>query len=285
MDLHTIKTVRRPSRPEEVKTWANGHAWLAGGTWLFSEPQIHTDTLIDIEGFGWESLKVTGAGLEIAATCRVVQLDGFEAPPGWLAAPLIPMCCRSFLASFKIWNEATVGGNLVMSLPAGPMISLTSALEGVCTLWSREALNAMCPLWSSSRQPQEYPAAGRACPVDFSPPQAWALKKTFAFRRFTLTHLGRSETLLIGTRDPGDGEILLTVTASTLSPVPVSFPGRSRKGGCSHAHWMPPLGMTCIWTTRTVRRATASTSPICSQSKWCGIVRLADETSGEWTAV
>ena len=43
----------------------------------------------------------------------------------------------SFLASFKIWNAATVGGNVCMSLPAGPMISLTAALEGVCTLWPR----------------------------------------------------------------------------------------------------------------------------------------------------
>ena len=32
---------------------------------------------------------------------------------------------------------------------------------------------------------------------------ATALKKTFAFRRFTLTHLGRSEVLLIGTRCSG----------------------------------------------------------------------------------
>ena len=40
--------------------------------------------------------------------------------------------------SFKIWNAATVGGNVCMSLPAGAMISLTAALEGVCTLWPRD---------------------------------------------------------------------------------------------------------------------------------------------------
>ena len=33
---------------------------------------------------------------------------------------------------------ATVGGNLCMSLPAGPMISLTAALDGVCTIWTPE---------------------------------------------------------------------------------------------------------------------------------------------------
>lgn len=223
MDLHTITTVRRPSRPEEVKTWADGHAWLAGGTWLFSEPQLHTDTLIDLEGFGWEPLQITDAGLEIAATCRVVQLDRLQAPPPWLAAPLLPLCCRSFLASFKIWNAATVGGNLAMSLPAGPMISLTTALEGVCTLWSRDGGVRQVPVVEFvTGNNQNVLRPGELIRSIFLPRAA--LEKTFAFRRFTLTHLGRSEALLIGTRRQGDGALLLTVTASTLRPYQFRFP-------------------------------------------------------------
>ena len=54
---------------------------------------------------------------------------------------------------------------------------------------------------------------------------AHALRKTFAFRRFTLTHLGRSEALLIGTRCPEHGEFLLTITAATLRPVQLRFEG------------------------------------------------------------
>src|SRR5204862_7681661 len=77
------------------------------------------------------------AGLDIAATCTIAELDRFEAPPAWLAAPLLRLCCRSLLMSYKIWNAATVGGNICMSLPAGAMISLTAALEGVYTLWPR----------------------------------------------------------------------------------------------------------------------------------------------------
>jgi len=42
-----------------------------------------------------------------------------------------------FLASFKIWNEATVGGNILHVAPGRSMISLHWALEGVCTLWPR----------------------------------------------------------------------------------------------------------------------------------------------------
>ncbi len=138
MNLNTVTEVKRPASLEEIQGWRAGNAWLAGGTWLFSEPQIHTDTLIDLETLGWPSLTVSDAGLEIAATCRIAELYAFEAPPAVDAASLIGECCRSFLSSFKIWNEATVGGNIVMSLPAGPMISLTVALEGVYELWPRE---------------------------------------------------------------------------------------------------------------------------------------------------
>ena len=57
-------------------------------------------------------------------------------PPAVDRRAAVNQCCRAFLASFKIWNMATVGGNLCMALPAGPMISLTAALDGVCTIWT-----------------------------------------------------------------------------------------------------------------------------------------------------
>src|SRR5260370_720580 len=139
MDLHTVSRVRRPARAEEIASWEAGFAWLAGGTWLFSEPQLDAHTLIDLESLKWPSLQASEDGLEIASPCKVVELDQFvdKARSDWTAAPLFRQCCRSFLASFKIWNEATVGGNICLSLPAGPMISLTAALEGVATLWPR----------------------------------------------------------------------------------------------------------------------------------------------------
>src|SRR4051794_24692822 len=113
MDLHTVNRVRRPARAEEIGAWETGFAWLAGGTWLFSEPQPEVHTLVDLESLQWPALQASAAGLEIAATCKVAQLDAFPegAPPEWTAAPLFRQCCRSFLSSFKIWNEATIGGN------------------------------------------------------------------------------------------------------------------------------------------------------------------------------
>jgi CO/xanthine dehydrogenase FAD-binding subunit len=222
MDLNTITEVLRPADADSVKTWESGYAWLAGGTWLFSEPQVATHTLIDLESLKWSSLTASQEGLEIAATCRVVELDRFKAPADWKAARLFPQCCRAFLASFKIWNEATVGGNIVMSLPAGPMISLTSALEGICTLWPRNGAPRKVPVVDFvTGDHKNVLAPGELLRSILLP--ASALKKSYAFRRFTLTHLGRSEVLLIGTLCLESGEFLLTVTASTLRPVQLRF--------------------------------------------------------------
>jgi CO/xanthine dehydrogenase FAD-binding subunit len=135
MDLNTISFVAQPRTRSDLPVWTAGDAFLAGGTWLFSEPQAHLRRLIDLAGLKWPALTIHANGLTIAATCTVAQLDALACPPEWLAASLISQCCRAFLASFKIWKTATVGGNLCMSLPAGPMISLTAALDGICTIW------------------------------------------------------------------------------------------------------------------------------------------------------
>jgi CO/xanthine dehydrogenase FAD-binding subunit len=220
VNLNTVTEVKRPRTLEEIQGWRAGNAWLAGGTWLFSEPQIHTDTLIDLETLGWPSLTASDAGLEIGATCRIAELYAFKPPSQWTEASLIHECCRSFLSSFKIWNEATVGGNIVMSLPAGPMISLTVALEGVYELWPREGeprrlpgIDFVTDLHANVLAPGELL---RAIHLPVS-----ALRKRHAFRRASLTHLGRSSVLLIGTC--GSKDLLLTVTAATIRPVQIHF--------------------------------------------------------------
>src|SRR4051812_31475875 len=138
MDLNTIDRVVRPASRADLPVWTAGDAWLAGGTWLFSEPQEHLRRLVDLTDLKWPALDISERGLSIAATCTVAQLDAMACPPDWIAAPLIGQCCRAFLASFKIWKTATVGGNICMSLPAGPMISLTAALDGIARIWQAD---------------------------------------------------------------------------------------------------------------------------------------------------
>ena len=222
MNLNTIVEIKRPDSAEQIREWRDGYAWLAGGTWLFSEPQLATDTLIDLDQLRWPALIPSSDGLEIAATCRIAELYRFAAPAEWHAAPLLRECCDAFLASFKIWNAATVGGNICMALPAGPMISLAVALEATLTLWPRNT------------PPREIRAAdfvtgnhlnvlepGELLRSIYVP--AHALRKRFSFRRASLTRLGRSAALLIGTQSPDADDLLLTITAATPRPVQVRF--------------------------------------------------------------
>ena len=222
MDLNSIEAVARPRERAELAGFTGGDAFLAGGTWLFSEPQPQLKRLIDLTALGWEPLHADADGLTIAATCTVAELDAFEAPSAWTAAPLIGLCCRAFLASFKIWNTATVGGNLCMGLPAGPMISLTAALEGVCEIWTPDGGERRLPVVDFVRGPQHNALApGEVLRAIHLPREA--LTRRFALRRASLSPIGRSGVLLIGTLAGAD--LMLTVTASTRRPVRLAFTG------------------------------------------------------------
>lgn len=222
MDLNTINEVARPKQREEVPPWREGDAWLGGGTWLFSEPQLKVTRLIDVATLGWQPLTVSAEGIDIAATCTIAQLNALNAPVEWIAAPLIDKCCRAFLASFKIWNTATVGGNLCMSLPAGSMISLTSALDGVCTLWSPDGSERQVPVADFVLGPQRNALKQGELLRRIKIPASAMIRRT-AFRQVSLSRNGRSGALLIGTFDPPTDEFVLTVTASTPRPMKFSF--------------------------------------------------------------
>ena len=222
MDLNTITSVMRPARRDALPRFQHGDALLAGGTWLFSEPQPATDTLIDLGHLDWATLDASPAGLDIGATCRIAELYRFEPPKEWSAAPLIRACCDALLASFKIWNAATVGGNICMSLPAGAMISLVAALEGRFTLWPREgAPREIAAIDFVTGNHTNVLRPGELLRKMHLP--ASALAKRAVLRRASLTKLGRSAALLIGTSDPVRQDLLLTITAATHRPMQLCF--------------------------------------------------------------
>ncbi|MDQ3658020.1 MAG: FAD binding domain-containing protein [Chloroflexota bacterium] len=224
MNLNTIEEIWHSTPHGPLPgAWQAGDSWLAGGTWLFSEPQPHLHRLLDLQGFGWEPITVTAQDLSIASTCTIAQLDAFQVPTDWPAASLIGQCCRSLLASFKVWNTATVGGNVCMSLPAGAMISLATALEGQCHVIRANGDRDRVPVEAFvTGDHQNVLRLGdllRSIDIPVS-----ALRKQSAFRRMSLTHLGRSSALLIGTLDSTSGAFMLTVTASTVRPIRLPFP-------------------------------------------------------------
>jgi CO/xanthine dehydrogenase FAD-binding subunit len=211
VDLNTVAEVISPAG---VGQWQPGDAWLGGGTALFGEPRPHLSRLLDLTTAGWPALTRRDDGLEIAATCTIAELaaSGYE---------IAERCCQAFLASFKIWNVATVGGNLCAGLPAGPMIALGAALDGVCLLLS--------PGGSREVPVREF-VTGDGTTVlrdgellrSIHLPAA-ALASRTALRQASLHTHGRSGVLVIG-RVTDRGGLTITVTAATKQPYVLRFP-------------------------------------------------------------
>jgi CO/xanthine dehydrogenase FAD-binding subunit len=217
------------------EAWRPGDAWLAGGTWLFSEPQPpELSRLLDLHAYGWPALRVLPDGLEIAATCTLAELARAELPP-WPAASLIGRCSAALLGSFKVWNAATVGGNICLSLPAGPMISLTAALDGMSTIWAPGGGERQVPVAEFVTGPSKNVLQPGDLLRSVWLPAA-ALNDTTAFRQLSLSPLGRSAAVVIGRRARADGSraggsLVITVTAATPRPVQLRFatvPGPER---------------------------------------------------------
>lgn len=221
MDINTVgEVVARPTRDSQ-RAWRAGDAWLGGGTWLYSEPQTNLSRLFDLDGFGWTPIEQTAEGLTVAATCKIAEIKAWPWEKAFGGGPLIDKCCNALLGSFKIWNMATVGGNMCLALPAGPMTSLASALGATCTIWSPDGSERTIAA-------HDFVIGNRATVLEpgellraIHLPAA-ALSARHCFRQVSLTPRGRSGVLLIGLLFP-DGTFTLTITASTKRPVRLVF--------------------------------------------------------------
>jgi CO/xanthine dehydrogenase FAD-binding subunit len=228
MDMNTIEAVVPTPDPAQ---WRPGDAWLAGGTVLFSSGSTTLRRLLDLGRTGWEPVTVTEDGIELAATCTIATLYQLPESSGlpdtaaisarWPALELVRPCCDAFVASFKIWNMSTVGGNICTSLPAGPMTSLCAGLDGMATILSPDGSRRDLPVAELvTGDGTNALAPGELLRSIHLP--AHALAARTAFRRLSLSNLGRSGVLLIGRMDL-DGTLVLTVTASTKRPVQLRF--------------------------------------------------------------
>ncbi|MEW6121424.1 MAG: FAD binding domain-containing protein [Pseudomonadota bacterium] len=224
MDLNTIHQVAQPVARGELPPFSDGDAFVGGGTWLFSEPQPHLRRLIDLSSLGWQALRIGPDGVEIAATCTLAELNAAAFPAHWPAASLVAECCRCLMGSFKVWNMATVGGNLCMSLPAGPMISLAAGLDATCLIWSPDGTDRRVSLFDFITGPRQNALRPGEVLRSIHLP-ASALARRAEMRRASLTRLGRSAALLIGTRGREDGAFTLAVTAAVPRPQRFHFPG------------------------------------------------------------
>lgn len=220
MDLNTIEQVVRPRARGELPTPLQGDAFLAGGTYLYSEPQPHLRRLIDLASLGWIPVETSAGGMRIAATCTLERLGAVEVTAAWPALALFGKTADALWGSFKIHKAATVGGNLCLALPAAPVAALAAALEGVCEVWCPDgSVRELAALDFVQGENRNALAPGEVLRAVRLP--ARALQRRAAFRQASLTGFGRSGALVIATRDAGAWAV--TITAAVRRPVRIVF--------------------------------------------------------------
>ncbi|OKH25413.1 FAD binding domain-containing protein [Chroogloeocystis siderophila] len=138
MDLHNIQTYLRPQNLETVVNWSQGWSWLAGGTWVFSQSQPDLRVLVDLEKFDWSEIEVTTEGLVIGATCIMTKLRQWNFPEHWTGVKALFRAVDE-LASFKVTNMATVGGNICLAIPASTFAPAMVALDAKYEIWHPQA--------------------------------------------------------------------------------------------------------------------------------------------------
>lgn len=218
MDLIEVERMRVATSRADVAL-APGEVVMGGGTWLFSEPQPGLRGIVDLTGLGWEpATDLPDGGISVAATCTLAQLRD-AAPRFGAASGLVPALVDALLGSWKIHRIATVGGNICLALPAGPMTSLAAGLGATALLWTLDGGERHLPvadLVAGVRQTTLAPGEVLRA-VEFPPSPDWA-----AHRRASLAPLGRSAALVVARRDAAG--FTVTVTASTPAPRVFSFP-------------------------------------------------------------
>jgi CO/xanthine dehydrogenase FAD-binding subunit len=221
MDLAFVDSLEPASRAS-LEQWRDGDAWLAGGTSLFAEPQPRLRRLLDLRAFGWPALTAgPDAGLQIAATCTLAELAAYPVGPDQPATTLFRSCAEALYASWKVWSEATVGGNVCLALPAGAMTSLTAALDGVATIWQPGGSSRQLPVADFvTGAGTNALAPGELLRAITLP--GHALAADCALRQASLAPRGRSAAVVIGRHDR-DGTAVITVTASVTRPLVLHF--------------------------------------------------------------
>lgn len=224
MDLVEVEHVR-VARSRSDLALAPGEVVIGGGTWVYSEPQPGTTGIVDLAGLGWEPVTPRAdGGVDVAATCTLAELRDAADVFG-TAAELVRECVEALLGSWKIHRVATVGGNICLALPAGPMTSLAAGLGATGLIWSPDGSDRRLPIADLVTGPVRTALAPgevlRA--IEFPPPPA-----ATAMRRASLISLGRSGVLVVGRRDDPSGtapRLRITVTASVPAPRVLEFRG------------------------------------------------------------
>lgn len=222
MDLPNVETYLSPQNLVEITNWKSGWSWLAGGTWLFSEPQPEITTLVDLQNFRWSEIEINSEGLTIGATCIMSQLLNHTYPENWTSVKALKSAVNE-LASFKIQNVATVGGNLCLAIPAGtfaPVMVLLEAKYQILPLSGE-------PYWISALEfqtgaKQTILKPGEVLRKIFIPKESLELQVNY--QRICLASAGLAISTVVAAYNPNTQKIKFAISGCIPSPKLIEFP-------------------------------------------------------------
>ncbi|AFZ24629.1 aerobic-type carbon monoxide dehydrogenase, middle subunit CoxM/CutM-like protein [Cylindrospermum stagnale PCC 7417] len=136
MDLPNIETYLNPDNLHNITNWGDDWAWLAGGTWLFSQAQPQLKTLVDIQPWDWSEIELSEDNLIIGATCPLIKLLEYPWLNEFTAVAGLKSAVNALAASFKVINLATVGGNICLALSVGTLAPVMVALGASYEIWN-----------------------------------------------------------------------------------------------------------------------------------------------------
>lgn len=247
MDLTAVTSYRSARVPADLAL-APGEAFLAGGTWLFSEPNEDITGLVDLTDLGWNTITAADAGVTVGALVTIESLVawGNENQGEWPAAAMFSQAADALLAAFKVWHLATIGGNICRAYAAGAMISLGAGLDATATIRRPDGTEYVVPV-------SEVPTGdtttilnrGEVLTEVFFP--AAAMRSRTALRKMALARYGRSGSVVTGRVDT-DGSATFSVTAATATPVVWHFPALPASGtltrlaSAASGYYTDPMG-------------------------------------------
>lgn len=221
MDLTRVSNYIRATSREDLVHLNESTAALGGGTWLFSEEQNSTAGLVDLTTMGWPAFTVHQDELEIAATCTLAELHDSTFDEPWPATRLFRQGPEALLASFKVWNVATVGGNICLCFPAGAVLSVMAGLDAELLIWRSDGSDMRVSIIDFVVGPARSILEPGDIVRSVHVPRT-SLESQVAFRKVALRPQGRSGNVVVGRREP-DGSCVVSITASTTKPVPLRF--------------------------------------------------------------
>ncbi|MEL7245609.1 MAG: FAD binding domain-containing protein [Cyanobacteria bacterium J06573_2] len=231
MDLHSVDNYLLPTDINKVTDWGEGWSWLAGGTWLFSEPQPDIKTLVDIQSLGWNEIEFINPSkpsseeqLAIGAICCLIKLIEYPWLPEYTAVEGFRGAINALSASLKVVNVATVGGNICLALSVGTLAPIMVALNASYEVWNREGKSqiiAAKDFQIGSRQTvlQSGELLRRVLiPVE-------NLKWKVNYKRFGIAASDPALAIVVGAYNSVAKKLRLVIAASVAAPILLEFEG------------------------------------------------------------